>query len=771
MTSPVERLNQALADRYRLGGELGRGGMASVYRADDLRHGREVAIKVILPDFLGDEGLRRFEAEIRMTAVLHHPNILPLFDSGRVDDHLFYVMPVVTGESLQERLDREGALPAHEAGRIAAAAGRALGYAHAHGIVHRDVKPSNLLLHLGETLVADFGISRVMGSDDRLTATGLSLGTPHYMSPEQLTDASGIDGRSDQYALACVLYEMLAGHPPFPKRSAHAVLAAHLTQSPPALTLRGEEALALARVVERALAKAPDKRFPSMEAFVEAVEEAIAPRTAGAVGGRQGLVVLPFTNLSGNPEDEYFSDGLTEEVIGDLSRIQGLRVISRTTAMQYKRTTLHLAEIARELAVPYALEGSVRRAGNRLRVSAQLIETATEEHLWSNRFDGVLDDVFEIQDQVSTAIADALSIALTASERQAIRDRRLPDAEALELVLRARQAANSFNAERIDASLAELQGALDGRDDHIQLLFGLGYLHYQAVNVAMTGGDRHYAAIQDVIQRMETLQPGTPYAAFLRGLRSTHGRLPDALRYFLSAYEGGLHRDEDVIYWLSAAFIFLGQGELADRFQEEFLTIAPNTTRAIIFNCMRDQYRGRWADALAAVGAVRSELGEASPTFVFMEAWTHAAFGVSDEKVVHLMGTRADVEGDGFAAMARMLKAVHAGRPDDVLSVPGESLSTAWDDAQYAAWVADIYAGAGARDQAMRWLERAVDLGFLLSTFMAQLNPYLAGLRDDPDFKALMRRAQLEQVRLGAEFQERVAGWDQTAGGRSDQMA
>jgi hypothetical protein len=175
---------------------------------------------------------------------------------------------------------------------------------------------------------------------------------------------------------------------------------------------------------------------------------------------------------------------------------------------------------------------------------------------------------------------------------------------------------------------------------------------------------------------------------------------------------------------------------------------------------MRNVYRGRWADAVAALGALRAELGEKAPAFVFIEAWTHGASGVSRENVVRLMGTRGDVEGDGFAAMARMLKAVHAGSPDDVLAVPHEALSIAWEDAQYAAWVADIYAGIGARDHAMRWLERAVDLGFLLPTFMAEHDPYLAGLRDDPDFRALVRRAQLEQVRLGAEFRERVAGWD-----------
>jgi serine/threonine protein kinase len=519
----VTRLNAALDGRYHIEREVGRGGMATVYLARDAKHDRHVALKVIDSELNAAEGADRFRSEIKTTASLNHPNILPLFDSGVVDGNPYYLMPVVEGDSLQDRLDREGSLSPAAAARIAAAAARALEYAHGRGIVHRDIKPSNILLQGGHTLIADFGISLVTGAESRLTMTGASLGTPHYMSPEQLDESRDPDGRSDQYALACVLFEMLEGHPPFPKRSAHAVLSAHLTQPPPKLSSTTREATALSAVVERAMSKSADDRFPSLTAFAEAVEAAVAPAETGGRGPRRGIVVLPFTNMSADPDDEYFSDGLTEEVIGDLSRIEGLRVISRTSAMQYKGTSLRLPQIAQELGVRYALEGGVRKAGNRLRVSAQFIDTETEEHLWSERFDGVMDDVFEIQDQVSAAIAEALSIVLTPAEKKAMQDRRMPDAEALDHYMRAQQAAILFEPDRMKQALIELEALLEEREDHMALLRGAAYLRWQMVNAGVSADPAHFRKVDEYIERMEALEPGTPWATAFRGMKKVFG--------------------------------------------------------------------------------------------------------------------------------------------------------------------------------------------------------------------------------------------------------
>ncbi|HSG48283.1 MAG TPA: protein kinase, partial [Longimicrobiales bacterium] len=274
MSEVPPRLSAALADRYRIHRELGAGGMATVYLADDLKHDRKVAIKVLRPELAAVIGGERFVSEIKTTAALQHPHILPLFDSGEADTFLYYVMPFVEGESLRDRLDREGQLPVDEAVRIARAVGSALQYAHERGIVHRDIKPVNILLHAGEPVVADFGIAIAISAagGGRLTETGMSVGTPHYMSPEQASAERDVDARSDTYALACVLYEMLAGDPPHTGPNAQAVLMRILTETPRSITdVRRAVPTHIRDALSKGLEKLPADRFPSAKAFADAL--------------------------------------------------------------------------------------------------------------------------------------------------------------------------------------------------------------------------------------------------------------------------------------------------------------------------------------------------------------------------------------------------------------------------------------------------------------------------------------------------------------------
>ena len=297
MPELLGRLQSALADRYRLDREIGAGGMATVYLAQDVRHDRRVALKVLRPELAAVIGADRFLAEIKLTANLQHPHILPLFDSGEADSYLFYVMPFVEGETLRDRLNREKQLPVSDALRIANEVGSALDYAHRHGVVHRDIKPENILLHDGQALVADFGIalaaSKAGGS--RMTETGMSLGTPHYMSPEQAMGEREITGRSDVYALGAVLYEMLTGEPPFTGSTAQAVVARVLTETPrPILPQRHTIPRHVEAAVLTALEKLPADRFASAAAFVEALQDksyattAQMPGVAAPAGARPG---------------------------------------------------------------------------------------------------------------------------------------------------------------------------------------------------------------------------------------------------------------------------------------------------------------------------------------------------------------------------------------------------------------------------------------------------------------------------------------------------
>src|SRR6188508_7002 len=274
MTTPSSRISGALSSRYRLEQEIGAGGMATVYLAEDIRHDRRVALKVLRPELAAVIGAERFLAEIKLTANLQHPHILPLFDSGEADSFLFYVMPFVEGESLRDRLNREKQLPVDEAIRLAGEVASALDYAHRHGVVHRDIKPENILLHDGRALVADFGIALAASkaASTRMTETGMSLGTPHYMSPEQAMGEREITARSDVYALGCVTYEMLTGDPPFTGPTAQAIVAKVMTAEPASITsLRKSVPDALDDAVMTALQKLPADRFATAAEFASAL--------------------------------------------------------------------------------------------------------------------------------------------------------------------------------------------------------------------------------------------------------------------------------------------------------------------------------------------------------------------------------------------------------------------------------------------------------------------------------------------------------------------
>lgn len=469
----ASRLGQALAPRYRLERELGRGGMAIVFLADDLKHGRPVALKVLRPELGLAVGVERFLREIQFAARLTHPNILPLHDSGEVDGLLYYVMPYVTGESLRDRLDRQGQLPVEEALTIIGEVADAITYAHSCGVIHRDLKPENILFAAGHAVVSDFGIARALGVANRaaVTETGLAVGTPTYMSPEQAGGGGALDGRSDVYALGCVTYEMLAGQPPFTGPTSLAILARHaLDPVPPLRTLRPDVAEGLERGILKALAKIPADRFATAVAFVEALSRPVI-----AAPPVRSIAVLPFLNLGGDPENEYFADGITEDVIAQLSRIRALKVISRTSVMSFKQREVSVQEIASQLAVATVLEGSVRRAGERVRIVAQLIDAASGQHLWAETYDRELKDVFAIQSDVALRIATALEAELSPDEHAGLRDHataaRSPDPDAYESYLRGRVHWSKHTPESLRTALSYFRLALQ-RDPGFALAHG-----------------------------------------------------------------------------------------------------------------------------------------------------------------------------------------------------------------------------------------------------------------------------------------------------------
>jgi len=439
----MESPQLSLAPDYRLERVLGSGGSATVYLAADLKHDRQVAIKVLHHELSSTVGAERFIREIRVAARLTHPNIVPLLDSGSSEGCSYYVMPFIDGESLRARLDRGERLPLSEAIALVTEVADALEYAHAAGIVHRDIKPENILLLHGHAMVADFGIARALkratdSASGSTTTAGLVLGTPAYMSPEQAVGEGEIDGRSDVYSLAIVLCEMVSGTLPFSSTTIQGLISKRLIELAPRLSSRVpgipeavDEAVAAALALDpadrpggatvfaRSLAGGSDtierSSTSARPATVHATPAgAIATTTLGVVTdpALPSVAVLPLANLSSDPENEFLSDGITEEIISTLSRLRTIRVAARASSFAFKERRPSVQEVARRLGVTNVLDGSVRRSGNRVRVATQLVDASTGFPIWADRFDRPFDDAFAIQDEIASAVADALSATL-----------------------------------------------------------------------------------------------------------------------------------------------------------------------------------------------------------------------------------------------------------------------------------------------------------------------------------------------------------------------
>ncbi len=750
------RLNAALAGRYRIERELGEGGMATVYLAKDLRHNRSVALKVLKPDLAAAIGAERFHAEIDTTASLQHPHILPLHDSGEADGLLFYTMPFVEGETLRQRLDREGRLPIDEAVRITADVADALHVAHERGVIHRDIKPSNILMSRGQAMVADFGIARVAGSAEaaRMTQMGVVIGTAGYMSPEQASGSAHVDRRSDIYSLGCMLFEMLAGEAPYGGRTILQVLAKQASEAVPSVRARRQEIpVALEQVLSMALAKEPDERHESAVAFAAGLGAALVARgieLVAAAPARRTIAVLPFVNRSADPDNEYFSDGLTDEVISDLSRVSALRVISRNSAMALKGTTKDTRTLARELGVTHLVTGTVRRAGASLRITADLVDASTDTPIWAEKFSGSMDDVFGIQEDISKRIVEALQVTLSASEARDVAERPIDDPVAYDCYLRACHVMFSWTPETQRRAMRLVDEAIAISGEVPLLLAMKGQLHWNRVNIPM--GEPVEGALDnahELAERALALDPDCHLAIFVRGLVAGSRGRPEA--GLIDLHRAQTLRPGDANVALELGRYSLAAGIDCKQHVDRLLAIDPLTPQSHLLEAI---YYGLYGPAEEAASHARraTELAPEASLLHVSAAWWLAIAGLTTEAVAILrrVGSGAtDLRG----TMATFFICALEGDEEGAVQAVTPEMEQAISNEFLCAMMANAYALLGRKNDALRALRSAVRLGFINYRTLRSNAAISACLGGDQEFEALL-----------AEIEPRwrsVVEWDQ----------
>jgi len=783
---------------YVLVRQIGRGGMATVYLAHDVKHGRSVALKLLHADAASALGSERFRREIDVVARLQHPHILPLYDSGEAGNPrdgasgrlLYYVMPLVSGETLRERIAREGPLPLEDVRRIVTDVSAALDYAHRNGVVHRDVKPANILVDAEHAMVADFGIAHraLDGSTDQLTATGIVIGTPQYMSPEQSTGSRDIDARTDIYALGCVLFEMLTGTPPYQGATVPNVVAKHLQAPiPSAHALRAELPDAIDAVLARALAKEPAERFPSAREFSTAVAAALdssgspsarsitaaTPRPAAPTPPRSrvrialgaaivvtvlgtvalaatstrfssifesappSIAVLPFTNMSDSRENDYFSDGVTEELTGALAELGRFHVTPRTTAFAYKGRTGDIRRIGQELGVGHILEGSVRRDGDALRIRATLYDVESGAPLLNETYDRAFGSVLTLQADIAATIAERLQQRLLPADRARLAERHTVAAEAYDSYLKGRYFFDQRTAASLSQAITHFQRALE-----IDSLYA-----------------RAHAGLADTYSILAWTGFAAPTELFRRAGRAAHRALQ------LDSTLAEAH--------ISLAIIHLfadWDWPAAERATARAIRLDSTLTAAWFWRAWHLVATGRRGDAMASVQRARAldplslitnariatllvwddrlqeadsvlrktlEIDASYPVARVQRARVLSLLGRHDEAIAALPADSVRL-GSYESGIAGFVYA-RAGRRDQALAAVRALEGRSYVPAE---GVAAVYAGLGDRQAALTWLERAVSSRGVGLVFLA-VEPMYDVLHDDPRYRRVVEEIGL----------------------------
>ena len=759
---------------YEIVESLGMGGMGEVYRARDTRLGRDVALKVLPEGFARDAGrLARFEREARAVAGLNHPNIVVLYSVEENDGVRFLTMELVEGEGLDRLVGREG-LPLSRVLDLGIALAEALVAAHERGVVHRDLKPANVMVTRdGRLKVLDFGLAKLeseRGIVETQAATmaaplsmpGQVMGTVPYMAPEQIR-GEPIDARTDLFALGVVLYELACGRRPFTGATWADVSSAILRDAPePLPRLRPDFPADLGRIVGRCLEKDPGARFQTAldvrnelrelkrahdSGATRAAGDADAQRGIGTAAGRdriRSLAVLPLANVSRDPTQEFFADGMTEALISELARLKALRVISRTSAMKYKGVQKALPEIARELSVDAILEGSALLVGKRVRVTAQLISARTDETLWSDRYDGEIEDVLDLQSRIAETVAKEIALQVSPRERRRLERRRPVNPEAHVEYLKGRHDAEASSPQAIELSLKHYQRALEIDPSYAPAWAGIAHCHSVRASRGMAppaeaNAEAHAAALKALelddsvaethtvlgtlaayafdlaagirhLERAIELDPGST------GAYSTLGRLYYCCERHREAQEAML---EALALDPLSMIIHTTVGD-SYYYAREFERSLPYYRKAVEIDPRFDGAHTDLARSLEALGRFDEARREYEEGRRLSGGVAGPSFGIA-----HLEASRGNLN-----AARSMLGELIEARSRRVVSSWG---------------IAALHASLRDADQAFHWLDVAAE-EHATGLILLRVHPRLDPIREDPRYPKLLRRVGLDAV-------------------------
>ena len=788
---------------YKIIEKLGQGGMGVVYKAEDTKLKRVVALKFLPPELtLNEEARERFVQEAQTASALDHANINTIYEIGQTDDgQMFIAMAFCEGENLREKLEK-GGLQSGEMFDLAKQIARGLARAHESNVVHRDIKPANIMVtDRGEARILDFGLAKLMGQAG-ITKAGTTVGTVAYMSPEQARGEE-VDHRTDIWSLGIILYEMFAGKRPFAGDHEQAVVYSIVNAEPkPLVQLRSGLQPELQQIIDKALAKSPEERYQSADELFEDLDRveqgtgvsgrvsSPAPRKSKAVSTRRpqlilvaaiifvvlagviyvtqfrrpgdgglttavtpaeqqagtvefdrSIVVLPFEDISPSGDNEYFSDGLTEEIIADLSKVHSLRVISRTSAMALKGAEMDIESIGKRLDVRYVLEGSVRKAGNRLKITAQLIDATVDAHVWTEKYDGTLDDVFDIQEEVSRAIVAALKVELSTDEARVIAERPLEDVRAYELYLRAQDKTRQMTEESLDSALEDLERGLEIVGDNALIYAAMGYAYWQYINIGARTFDEYESKVETCVRKVFELEPESVHGYLLMTRMEMHRVGSDRqVEYLGKVLERDPH-NSDALSWL--AFLYAQNARL-DVAQKIFRNVERNDPlgpRLTSAKCYMHWLDGRYDLAIEIIEKIRNNgVMSTGEKIIYAIMLMYEDRPEDATRAVEVL--EKDIPGSYFARSIRFMLDAYEGRKASVdrIMTP-DFIAATKQDYQYSTMVAMGFAMVGEKEKALDWLENAVDGGFNNYLFMTD-DPFLKSLREEERFKNLMRRAK-----------------------------